>query len=100
MSTLLGDDQIDEWPTILARLRKGEPTTNFDISRMTKNGRAVLLSLMISPIPDENGKIVSASAVARDIAERKAAEERTLLLMAELDHRVKNIHAVVSAVVS
>jgi two-component system CheB/CheR fusion protein len=100
MSTLLADDQIDEWPASLARLRKGEPITNFDISRTTKDGRAIHLSLMISPIRDDAGKIVGASAVARDIAERKAAEERALLLMAELDHRVKNILAVVSAVVS
>ena len=100
MSALLADDQVDEWPASLARLRKGEAITNFDISRTTKSGRAIHLSLMISPIRDENGKIVGASAVARDIAERKAAEERALLLMAELDHRVKNILAVVSAVVS
>ena len=100
MSTLLADDQIDEWPANLAKLRKGMPITNFDISRTTKDDRAIHLSLMISPIRDEKGVIVGASAVARDIAERKAAEERALLLMAELDHRVKNILAVVSSVVS
>lgn len=100
MSTLLADDQIDEWPLNLAKLRKGDPIVNFDISRTTKDDRAIHLSLTISPIRDEQGKIVGASAVARDIAERKAAEERALLLMAELDHRVKNILAVVSSVVS
>jgi len=100
MSTLLADDQIDEWPACLAKLRKGTPITNFDISRTTKDDREINLSLMISPIRDEKGKIVGASAVARDIAERKAAEERAMLLMAELDHRVKNILAVVSSVVS
>nr|WP_276558892.1 PAS domain S-box protein [Bradyrhizobium elkanii] len=100
MSILLADDQIDEWPANLRRLRKGEPITNFDISRTTKDNRAIHLSLMISPIRDDKGKIVGASAVARDIAERKAAEERALLLMAELDHRVKNILAVVASVVS
>ena len=100
MSTLLADDQIDEWPACLAKLRKGIPITNFDISRTTKDDREINLSLMISPIRDEKGNIVGASAVARDIAERKAAEERALLLMAELDHRVKNILAVVSSVVS
>lgn len=100
MSTLLADDQLDEWPLNLAKLRKGDPIVNFDISRTTKDDRAIHLSLTISPIRDEQGKIVGASAVARDIAERKAAEDRALLLMAELDHRVKNILAVVSSVVS
>jgi two-component system CheB/CheR fusion protein len=100
MSTLLADDQVDEWPLNLAKLRKGQAIINFDISRTTKDDRAIYLSLMISPIRDEQGKIVGASAVARDIAERQAAEERALMLMAELDHRVKNILAVVSSVVS
>ena len=100
MSTLLADDQVDEWPANLARLRRGDSITNFDISRTTKDDRTIHLSLKISPIRDEVGKIVGASAVARDIADRKAAEEHALLLMAELDHRVKNILAVVSSVVS
>ena len=100
MSTLLAENQIDEWPANLAKLRHGDPIINFDISRTTKDERAIHLSLTISPIRDSKGKIVGASAVARDIAQRKSAEEHASLLMAELDHRVKNILAVVSAVVS
>ena len=100
MSTLLADDQVDDWPSYLARLRKGEVITNFDISREAKDGKTIHLSLTISPVRNDRGVIVGASAVARDIAERKAADERALLLMGELDHRVKNILAVVSAVVT
>ena len=100
MSLLLAQDQVDEWPANLAKLRRGEAIANFDISRTTKDGRPIDLSLMISPIRDEDGKIVGASAVARDIAERRASDARATLLMSELDHRVKNILAVVSSVVS
>ena len=100
MSTLLAEAQVDEWPSNLARLRSGETLTNFDISRTTKDDRSIHLSLTISPICDDKGRIVGASAVARNIADRKAAEERAIVLMAELDHRVKNILAVVSSVVS
>jgi two-component system CheB/CheR fusion protein len=100
MSVLLAEAQVDEWPLNLARLRDGETLTNFDISRTTKDDRSIHLSLTISPICDEKGRIVGASAVARNIADRKAAEERAALLMSELDHRVKNILAVVSSVVS
>lgn len=99
MTTLLADHQLDEWPSAMDRLRQGMPTTNFDISRVTKDDRVIHVSLTISAIRDPAGKIVGASAVARDIAERKAAEERANLLMAELDHRVKNILAVISSVV-
>jgi two-component system CheB/CheR fusion protein len=100
MATLLAETQVDEWPANLARLRRGETLTNFDISRTTKDDRSIHLSLTISPICDEKGRIVGASAVARNIADRKAAEERAAVLMSELDHRVKNILAVVSSVVS
>src|SRR5665213_3856918 len=100
MSTLLDDVQIDEWPDNLARLRRGEPVTDIDISRVTKGDRVIYVSLTISPMRDSQGVIIGASAVARDIAQRKIAEERAALLMAELDHRVKNILAVVSSVVT
>jgi two-component system CheB/CheR fusion protein len=100
MSILLAEDQANTWQANLARLRGGEVIANLDVSRQTKDHRQIHVALTISPIRDEQGVIVGASAVARDIAERKAAEERALLLMAELDHRVKNILAVVSAVVA
>jgi len=100
MSTLLDDMQIDEWPDNLARLRQGEPITDIDISRITKGDRVIYVSLNISPMRNAKGAIIGASAVARDIAMRKTAEERAKLLMAELDHRVKNILAVVSSVIT
>ena len=100
MSTLLDDVQIDEWPANLIRLRQGKPVTDIDISRVTKGDRVIYVSLTISPMRDAQGVIFGASAVARDIAMRKLAEEHSAMLMAELDHRVKNILAVVSSVVT
>ncbi len=100
MSMLLADAQVNDWPAHLERLRRGESITSFDVSRMAKDQRQIHVSLALSPVRDEKGEIVGASAVARDIAERRAADERALLLMAELDHRVKNILAVVSSVVT
>lgn len=100
MSTLLDDFQIDEWPENLARLRQGHPVTDIDISRVTKGDRIIYVSLTISPMRDAQGVIIGASAVARDIASRKSAERQSEILMAELDHRVKNILTVVSSVVS
>ena len=100
MSTLLDDVQINEWPDNLARLQRGELITDIDISRVTKGDRVIYVSLTISPMRDTTGAIIGASAVARDIAQRKAAEDRAEMLMAELDHRVKNVLAVVSSVVT
>lgn len=100
MTKLLAANQADEWPVYLARLRAGESISDLDVTRKAKHGREVQVSLKISPIRDEARQIVGASAVARDISERKLAEKRTQLLMAELDHRVRNILAVVRSVVT
>ena len=100
MSTLLDDVQVNEWPDNLARLQRGELITDIDVSRVTKGDRVIYVSLTISPMRDTSGTVIGASAVARDITQRKAAEERAEVLMAELDHRVKNILAVVSSVVT
>ena len=100
MATLLDDVQMDEWPANLIRLRQGKPVTDIDISRVTKGDRVIYVSLTISPMRDAQGVIIGASAVARDIAMRKLAEDHSAMLMAELDHRVKNILAVVSSVVT
>jgi len=100
MTKLLAANQADEWPAYLARLRAGESISHLDVTRKAKHDKEVQVSLKISPIRDETGQIVGASAVARDISERKLAEKRTQLLMAELDHRVRNILAVVRSVVT
>lgn len=100
MSTLLDDVQVNEWPENLIRLQRGELITDIDISRVTKGDRVIYVSLTISPMRNAQGDIIGASAVARDIATRKMAEQHTAMLMAELDHRVKNILAVVSVVVN
>ncbi len=100
MSTLLDDIQVNEWPENLARLQRGELIKDIDISRVTKGDRVIYVSLTISPMRDAQGAIIGASAVARDIATRKIAEQHSEMLMAELDHRVKNILAVVSSMVT
>jgi two-component sensor histidine kinase len=57
------------------------------------------ISLTVSPVKNAEGEIVGASKIARDITERKRAEAREKVLMAELDHRVKNVFARVAMVV-
>ena len=62
--------------------------------------RLIAVAVAVSPVRDAGGAIIGASVVARDISDRKAAEQKAALLLSELDHRVKNILAVVNAVVS
>ncbi len=82
------DRQFEE-DDILARLRRGESIDHFETVRVRKDGSPLDVSLTISPIRDSAGRIVGASKVARDISERKRAEERLRALKNTLEEQVR-----------
>jgi two-component system, chemotaxis family, CheB/CheR fusion protein len=67
-------DRIQEERMILERLRRGERIDHYETVRRSKDGRSFDISLTISPVRDESGKIIGASKIARDITDRKRAE--------------------------
>lgn len=78
---------------ILAKLQRGERIDHFETTRVTRDGRRIPISLSVSPVRDSRGVVIGASKVARDISERKRAEqalrESERLLAAEADALVK-----------
>jgi PAS domain S-box-containing protein len=66
---------------ILRRLRAGERIEHFETVRINKQGQRISVSLSISPIKDAEGLIIGASKIARDISERKRAEEERVQLL-------------------
>jgi len=105
VTTLIPADRLDEEPRILERIRRGERVEPYETVRQRKDGSLVDISLTVSPIRDAFGKVVGASKIARDISERKRAEEALAkaaeqqdLLVAELCHRVKNTLATVISI--
>jgi len=89
-----------EEPKILERIRRGDRVEHYDTVRVRKNGEFVDISLSVSPVRNGEGNIVGASKIARDITDRKRAEDRQDLLTREIQHRTKNLFAVVQAVVA
>ena len=75
INILVPPDRPNEIPMILERLRRGEAIEHYETVRVTKDGRRLDISLTISPIRNSAGKIVGASTIARNITERKRAEE-------------------------
>ena len=72
---------------------RAERIENYETVRLRKDGSSVDVSLTISPVKNAEGKIVGASSIT-GISRAKRAEAREKMLMAELDHRVKNVLAV------
>jgi PAS domain S-box-containing protein len=73
---LIPPDRVDEVRGILDRIRSGERVDHIETVRRHKDGTLLDISLSVSPIIDGSGNVVGASKVARDISERKRAEER------------------------
>ena len=72
---LIPAEQQHEEEKILACIRRGERYDHFETTRLTKEGRRIHVSLTIPPIKDANGNVIGASKIARDITEKKRAEE-------------------------
>lgn len=75
ISVLAPSDRLDEIPQILGRIRRGESVDHFESVRVTKDGRRLDVSISVSPIREAGGRVVGASAIARDITVQKRAEE-------------------------
>jgi PAS domain S-box-containing protein len=81
VTMLIPPDRHDEEPAILARVSRGERIDHYETVRRHKNGTLRYISLTVSPLRDEHGRIIGASKIARDITERKrAAAQREELL--------------------
>jgi two-component system CheB/CheR fusion protein len=96
---LIPAEYQDEEARILQRIRRGERIEHFETVRRRKDGSLVPISLTVSPIADESGRVVGASKIARDITEKKRREEQIALLAREADHRTKNLLALAQAAV-
>ena len=71
---LIPPERQSEEDEILARLRRGERVQHFETVRVTKGGRRIDVSLTISPVRDETGRVIGASKIGRDITALKQAE--------------------------
>ncbi|MGO9087786.1 MAG: PAS domain S-box protein [Terriglobales bacterium] len=75
--TVLGSgDRADEIPGILEKIRRGERVEYFESVRVTKDGRRLNVSISVSPIYDAEGRVVGASAIARNITAQKKIEDQ------------------------
>lgn len=97
VTMLIPPDRLDEEPAILARIRRGEAIDHYETVRRRKDGSLVDISLTVSPIRGPGGVIVGASKIARDVSDRRRASEQAKLMLLEMQHRTKNLAAVIDA---
>lgn len=100
ITILIPEDRYDEERPILERIARGERVEHYETIRRRKDGSLVELSLTISPVRNDRGKVIGASKIARDITDRRQAEEQKNLLLKEMNHRVKNLLTLAGGLVS
>jgi PAS domain S-box-containing protein len=100
ITILIPEERHDEERVILDRIGRGERVDHFETIRRRKDGSLIELSLTISPIRNARGEVIGASKIARDITERRQAEQQKNLLLREMNHRVKNLLTLAGSLVS
>ena len=100
VSMLVPPDHPNDVPEILLKLKQGEAIEHYETQRMRKDGTTINVALDVSPIRDAKGGIIGASAIARDITERKRAEvalqqlgRRTELILATAGEGILGLDA-------
>jgi len=79
VSLLIPPGLSNEMDKILDRIRAGERVDHYETRRRRKDGATIAISLTVSPIHNASGKVVGASAIARDITDRRRVREQARL---------------------
>ncbi len=75
---LIPEHLYSDEKTIIASIRAGQRVEHFETVRLAKGGKPIDVSLTVSPIKDEDGQVIGASKILRDISGRKRIEESLL----------------------
>ena len=79
MAMLVPPERGEELTFILARIKADSAVRHFDTERVCKDGRAIGVSISVSPIRDAAGLVIGASTIARDLTDLHAIREKALV---------------------
>jgi PAS domain S-box-containing protein len=74
ITIIIPPDLQHEETEILAKIRRGERIDHYETTRVAKDGRLIEVSISVSPVRDEQGRIVGASKIARDVGVLRDAQ--------------------------
>jgi PAS domain S-box-containing protein len=82
VSELAPQGRSNEAVDVLRELALGKTSHSYETLRRRKDGVMIEVSLSVSPVKDAEGNVIGASAIARDITERKRLEKELLEISA------------------
>ncbi len=84
ISIIIPQERLQEENFLIGEVSKGNKVDHFHTVRQAKDGRQVPISLTVSPIVDDTGKIIGASKIARDITEQLNIEKEKARLFKQV----------------
>ncbi|MYN45804.1 PAS domain S-box protein [Pseudoduganella sp. FT93W] len=96
---LLPADRLSEEQAILRQISQGVQVAHFETLRVCKNGIQIAVSVTVSPILNEQGEIIGASKIARDITEKRRAEDELRAYRTQLQRQISTTTGELSAIV-
>jgi len=85
VARIIPPHRAGEEQSILNDVLAGGTRAHYETERMRRDGSLIQVSLTVSPIRNRDGEIVAASSIARDVTERKRAEEAVRRSQAEAE---------------
>ncbi|WP_348261203.1 PAS domain S-box protein [Telmatobacter sp. DSM 110680] len=71
---IIPPELFSEEDRILSAVARGERTDHFETMRIRKDGEKIEVSLTLSPVADESGKITGVASISRDVSQQKKVE--------------------------
>jgi len=73
---LVPPERIEEEASIAARIAGGEAVTHVQTERVRKDGQRIEVSMTLSPVRDQGGRVIGSSKIARDVTEQRKTERQ------------------------
>jgi PAS domain S-box-containing protein len=93
ISLVIPPERLAEEDQIIASLKAGQRIEHFETERVRSDGGRLLVSLTISPIKDDEGRVIGASKIVRDVTRQRQTEQRERQLLAETAAANAKFHA-------
>jgi PAS domain S-box-containing protein len=94
ISIIIPPYKLQEENYILSQIRAGKQVDHFETTRIDKAGKEIQLSITVSPIINEEGKVIGASKIARDISAQLESQQ----LSKRYTERLEIMNMVIGAV--
>ncbi len=70
ISLIIPEEETEEQQNVRRVLRRDKPVQQLDVSRRTKSGKTLRMSVRLSPVYDEHNQLIGTSTIERDVSAR------------------------------